>query len=564
MCKNMKTHPICVLIATSMCRTHSLFSTALNSVLNQERLPNVIIVVDDNSDSCISLFIKNQLASLCTKQCEIVYLRNERTRGMSGTGAWNTGIEYISRRFGDEAYVAILDDDDEWDAALLSCIEEKIVASNYSASAIFPFLKRTDCDSVSTFNLNDLNIYAFLVGNPGVQGSNMCFKVGHLVSIGGFDETLASCTDRDLMIRFLDRFGTSEVFVINKRLVEHHAGNGTVTYDKDKKRQGLTSFYAKHIQWFSPRTLRASLLRAERLFHFRDATEIVKLWKNSNAIESTDRSEVQNLSLLSSSVLFADGSERNGFKPKSLQSIVIGVIIHNGRNTIRRCLKSIFNQAGLLMPIKIVICDDASEDGWQNEVADMLCDGRVSCLDVYYRNVVRTRNALIDHVTTIEDCAMLLRLDADDELAGNDVISKVQRIILSENPDVIIAGNKLRRGEEILERNNYASSELADKSYLTERLCQMANLIEEAELPSCNLMVKPCVLRHYPNFDSAEDHALLVSYLLHAEPLKIFFAENLLYAIYNLNGSETANNRKGGTYQKCRQLLYEQALNKIK
>lgn len=280
-----ETHPLCVLIATSLCRTHSLFTVALKSVLNQVRQPDAIVIVDDNTDSGISLAIRERAAQLCTKGCEVVYLKNERTHGMSGTGAWNTGIVYISKRFGNEAYVAIIDDDDEWSPVLLSCVEEKIKASNYKASAVFPFLKRTDCDSVSTFNLNDLNQDSFLVGNPGVQGSNMCFKVGHLVSIGGFDEALSSCTDRDLMIRFLGEYGTDGVCVINERLVEHNAGNGTVTYDKDKKRKGLMSFYAKYIHLFTPSTLRASLLRAERLFHFDQSEEIVKLWEHSNAIK---------------------------------------------------------------------------------------------------------------------------------------------------------------------------------------------------------------------------------------------------------------------------------------
>lgn len=258
---------------------------------------------------------------------------------------------------------------------------------------------------------------------------------------------------------------------------------------------------------------------------------------------------------------FVNSIERTIFKSKSMQSIVIGVTIHNGRNTIRRCLESILSQTGLFMPIRIVVCDDASDDGWQNEVGDILCDSRVTCLNVNYKNVVNARNALIDYVATIEDCAMLLRLDADDELAGNSVIADVQSIINRENPDIIIAGNKLRNGERIIDRNNYSTKELANKNYLTERLRQMANLIEEAELPSCNLMVKPCALRHYPNFESAEDHALLVSYLLSVDRFKIHFAEDLLYSIYNLKGGVTAQNRKGGYYQKCRQLLYEQVLN---
>ena len=96
-----------------MCRTNSLFRVALNSVLNQVRLPDLIIVVDDNIDSSMSMAVREGIERLYIPECEIVYLKNERTKGMSGTGAWNTGIDYISRRFGGESYVAILDDDDE-------------------------------------------------------------------------------------------------------------------------------------------------------------------------------------------------------------------------------------------------------------------------------------------------------------------------------------------------------------------------------------------------------------------------------------------------------------------
>ena len=49
-----------------------------------------------------------------------------------------------------------------------------------------------------------LSPHDFLVGNPGVQGSNLFVTLEALMAAGGFDEALPSCTDRDLMIRLLE------------------------------------------------------------------------------------------------------------------------------------------------------------------------------------------------------------------------------------------------------------------------------------------------------------------------------------------------------------------------
>lgn len=187
-----------VIIATSMERTESLFCLSLHSVLQQSMLPELIVVVDDNTTESIGREIEKRINVLNSDR--VVYLKNNRTRNMSGTGAWNTGIAYLKEKLGENNYVAILDDDDSWDADYIETIHKQL-SSN--PDAVFAFLKRSDCEAVSTFSKEDLTIHNFLIGDPGIQGSNMCFKIKSISGIGGFDENLASCTDRDLMIRFL-------------------------------------------------------------------------------------------------------------------------------------------------------------------------------------------------------------------------------------------------------------------------------------------------------------------------------------------------------------------------
>ena len=142
-------------------------------------------------------------------------------------------------------------------------------------------VKRTDCQQVMRFSSKDLTVNSFLIGDPGVQGSNMCFKVNALIEIDGFDETLESCTDRDLMIRFLQKFGNDSIFVIEKKFVNHFAGKNTVTTSFEKKRNGLNAFYRKYIHLFDDRTLEMSLARSEKLFQFPDSKSINEIYYES-------------------------------------------------------------------------------------------------------------------------------------------------------------------------------------------------------------------------------------------------------------------------------------------
>lgn len=267
------------IIATSMCRIDSLFSLSLHSVLKQTVLPDCIVVVDDNNDEIVNREIETKIALIGDNR--IHYIKNQGTRNMSGTGAWNTGLEFLKDKIGEDNYAAILDDDDSWDSEYIATLYKNIQSDS---DAVFAFLHRSDCPTHSSFNIDDLTINNFLIGDPGIQGSNMCFKIRSVLSIGGFDEKLASCTDRDLMIRFLHQFGNKNIIIIPQKLVNHFAGTNTVTSNYEKKRAGLNYFYRKHLHLFDYQTLVKSLKRAEKLFRFPDTEEIISAFRQNNTV----------------------------------------------------------------------------------------------------------------------------------------------------------------------------------------------------------------------------------------------------------------------------------------
>ena len=122
-----------VIIATSQNRTDWLINRSLTSVYRQIGIDKSewnVFIVDDNENESEFSEIKKCIEVL-RKELQInetdfptSVLKNIRTRFMSGTGAWNTGIFEAYRRFPD-GFVSILDDDDEYLPNHLSdCVSE--------------------------------------------------------------------------------------------------------------------------------------------------------------------------------------------------------------------------------------------------------------------------------------------------------------------------------------------------------------------------------------------------------------------------------------------------------
>ena len=122
--------PVVVVIATSRQRTSLLLSRALPSVFKQHSVnPACIYIVDDNQCDLEHERIVQGAAQLRASFFAEMFpegvpddwfplrvIRNERTKGHSGSGAWNCGAlaAWKVRNTGVSQYLAILDDDDEW------------------------------------------------------------------------------------------------------------------------------------------------------------------------------------------------------------------------------------------------------------------------------------------------------------------------------------------------------------------------------------------------------------------------------------------------------------------
>ena len=524
--KIMKKPKIGVIIASSLNRNDLLFSRSLNSVLSQSKTPDHILIVDDNQDETTSKDIEQRISKL--RNNKIHYIKNSQTPNMSGSGAWNCGIKWYENFLEDDDYMAILDDDDSWHEEYIGSCYDAITSSSKIPDAVFGFIKRGDCDKCSSFEVEDINISNFLKGNPGIQGSNMFFRFGVLKAIDGFDETLASCTDRDLMIRFLQKHSNKNIKIIPKVLVNHFASKDSVTLNFTSKTKGLNSFHIKYIRLYSKELLEEALQRAKNLFNYQESANIKKIF---NLVHKNTKSK----------------------------KIVIGVAVHNNKNTLRRCLESILAQKDVKRDVWILIADDDSNDDWKKSLGGILKNEKIVIIDVKNHHTAKTRNDINHYIKMLfENVSFIGRLDADDEYASKDVLSKIECKFDDIKPDALVAGNYLRLDGKIIGRVNIATPKLANTTYLLNRLKQMSEGIAEAELPSCNVFMASNSLQDYPEISSAEDHFLLVRLLLSDK--KIEFAEDILLTIYNLSGNKTADNKQTEKYLNARKQLYEEAM----
>ena len=260
------TIPTIVAVVATHNRSHLLARRSLKSVAKQTRPPDMLIVVDD-SDSGIRHYNKAVVAEF-TKACpRTVYMENARTPGAAG--AWNTALAYL-QAVAPLTFVAILDDDDSWAPKYLQQCEKTVLERNLDmvASGLI-YHKFADQEGRLLDAPDQLTVKDLLVRNTNIQGSNMFVRLRGLLEAGGFDEAMASTTDRDICIRLAD-LKTIRYGALTEHLVHHYAESDRPrlsTPGTDVKRTGLSYFFRKYRGRMSKAERSAFVRRSRRLFH---------------------------------------------------------------------------------------------------------------------------------------------------------------------------------------------------------------------------------------------------------------------------------------------------------
>lgn len=510
-----------IIISTSQQRTDWLISRSLTSVYKQVGINKAqwnVFVIDDNEAETEFVVIQKRIAHLRnTLQLNptdfpTTVLKNTRTRYMSGTGAWNTGIFEVYKRY-PTGYVSILDDDDEY---LPNHLNECVTSISENTVAVFQrLIWQNDDNSTMHVDLTkeQLTTENFFIGNPGVQGSNMFFNLQSLVDIGGFDETLPNTTDRDIMIRFLWKNDLSNIEVLeNIGVIHYNHKQQKVNNNIPRKKQGLDLFYKKYKEHFSEEAYQKSLARAKAFF---------------------------------------------SYHPK--EQIVICMPLKNAEQTLNKAISSVLQQKNTKREIVLLIGNDNSTDNSETLLNSIASENpNVVLLDVNFGKAYLNRNYLNEYARkNYPNCILIGRLDADDTIYSDDTISQIETLFDKHNFDVLMCGNKQVKNGTVLAWENKPSKKLLQEDFLLNELFEMTQGHPKAELPSCNTFIRPTVKVNYPDKASAEDHWFTVLLLLQKKKLNILIEENLLYCFYSLDGFVTDSNKRMNNYVESRNELYQ-------
>ena len=264
----MPQESVAVLLAT--CRRNGLLvDRALRSVRGQSRLPGVVVVVDDGG--AVDDGIRQKILELM-KPVPLFLLRDRAERGAAG--AWNAGLRHL-RDVSFDGFVAMLDDDDDWDEVhLATCLD---CARQSGAGAVVSGLRLVCGGEVRERKLlAKLSWRQFLTGNPGWQGSNTFVRLGELLAIWGFREGMASCNDRDLAIRLM-RYSDCQVAFTGQWTANWYLDKGVgqlSSFRGEAKLAGLRWFWHFYGKLMNEAEARVFFERSLRLFGF-EAEEIM-------------------------------------------------------------------------------------------------------------------------------------------------------------------------------------------------------------------------------------------------------------------------------------------------
>ena len=382
---------VAALVAT--CDRPDLLNTrALPSIAQQSQTPIRVVVVGD-SDDADAKRTQEIVRDWRRRGTRIEYLRNRRTKKRAA-GAWNTGLDQLLRSCDDPSrlFVAILDDDDEWAPDHLRRCLAAAETSRLDVVASGFWRIEEDADPQLVTPPASLDASSFLVGNPGIQGSNLVCRLRVLLEAGLFDESLPSCTDRDLCIRLAE---LPDVYygAVAEPTVRHFACASRARLSTPRsaaKKEGLDQFYRKWRCRMSDAVRTAFSARARDLFGW-----------------AAPEPKVPN-------IVTADGVSLSSAAPKQAPPhLIVGTIANPGQ---------LEDVAGLLADLRKQV-DDPDLSGHDVLILE---NGNCRKPDAALRNLVEGHRAaglrvhLVDRARHLEDAA--------SDLVADGGVSKGKRL----------------------------------------------------------------------------------------------------------------------------------------
>lgn len=256
-----------VVVIPTRGRTRQL-AQALDSLLSQTRKPDQVYVVGETTADLPDPLQRGAVESSIAPS-PLTWLLNERDPGFGGS--MNSSLTHMLAKGLDpgSTYVALLDDDDTWEPTYL----ERVLVNTCGGKnhlVISGVLRHERPDDLGHPHKvpTRLTSQDFLTGNPHVQNSNLVLRLDSLLLAGGWDESLPSTHDRDLLIRVLDLPAVSIGFV-NEHLVHYWALDHPRLSTKGSiaKKEGLLLFLRKYRHRMGPADVEAFRNRARGLFN---------------------------------------------------------------------------------------------------------------------------------------------------------------------------------------------------------------------------------------------------------------------------------------------------------
>jgi hypothetical protein len=252
---------IAVIVATRN-RDALLRSRSIPSIARQTIAPDHLVVVNDGEP--LERATTVAIEGVPVRATHSVLL-NVQARGVAG--AWNTGLAHLSR-IGHAGYVALLDDDDEWDPEHL-CVNWNAACPDDADGCVSGLRMCFAGQVVQRPLISELRETDFLVGNPGWQGSNTFVHMRAFDAIGGFRPGLPSCNDRDLAIRLLRLPRRRWVLVPRWTATWHQEQHPTLSSrGSPAKLEGLRQFWLLYGSEMSAAEQDSFLERARTRFGF--------------------------------------------------------------------------------------------------------------------------------------------------------------------------------------------------------------------------------------------------------------------------------------------------------